>query len=136
CSCPGPGDLIGDPLWAVLIPPQLKRFRELTRLADAAMTVARIHQVRPPDLRWPRRTDRHRRPDHRDPGLGDRPGRPPILGFRSRRMGHRAVAPAPSRVLPAVGDGLAGVRRGPPPRPGPGAAGDRVPAAAGPGPAR
>jgi aminoglycoside phosphotransferase (APT) family kinase protein len=32
-----PGDLIGDPLWAVLIPPRLARFRELTGLGDAAL---------------------------------------------------------------------------------------------------
>ena len=33
-----PGDVIGDPLWAVLIPPRLARFRELTGLGDAAIT--------------------------------------------------------------------------------------------------
>jgi aminoglycoside phosphotransferase (APT) family kinase protein len=38
-----PGDLIGDPpigdpLWAVLIPPRLARFRELAGLGDAALT--------------------------------------------------------------------------------------------------
>lgn len=31
-------DLIGDPLWAVLIPPRLERFRALTGLGDAALT--------------------------------------------------------------------------------------------------
>ena len=33
-----PADLIGDPLWAVLIPPRLERFRELTGLGEAALT--------------------------------------------------------------------------------------------------
>jgi aminoglycoside phosphotransferase (APT) family kinase protein len=145
---------VGDPLWAVLIPPRLARFRELTGLGDAALTadftgfnkyvllagervflfprqqenvawfehelavyraladggftlapqvrgqwrddsvypfpfaevtrlagvppadltalfgslgqaVARIHQVPAPDLAWPRRIDRHRRPAYR-----------------------------------------------------------------------
>jgi aminoglycoside phosphotransferase (APT) family kinase protein len=149
-----PGDLIGDPLWAVLIPPRLTRFREVTGLGDAQITVdfngfnkyvllagdwvflfprehenvewfehelavyralaaggftlaprvrgewrdeavypfpfaevtrltgtqpddlaalfgplgaimGRIHQVPPPDLRWPRRIERHRRPAYR-----------------------------------------------------------------------
>ncbi len=149
-----PGDLIGDPLWAVLIPPRLARFRRLAGLGDTALTtdltgfnkyvllagervflfpreqenvawfehelavcqaltaagfdlaprvhhrwrdqdiypypfaevtrltgtrpadpaalfgplgrvLARIHQVRPPDLAWPRRPGRHQRPDHR-----------------------------------------------------------------------
>ena len=159
CSWLVPGDLIGEPpigdaLWAVLIPPRLERFREVTGLGDAAITadftgwnkyvllagdrvflfpreaenvewfehelavdralaaggftlapqvrsqwqdedvypfpfaevtrlngqrpedlaglfgplgavVARIHQVRPPDLRWPRRIARHQRPAYR-----------------------------------------------------------------------
>ena len=284
CSWPVPADLIGDPLWAVLIPPRLERFRELTGLGEAALTadftgwnkyvllagdrvflfprepanlewfghelavyraltaggfalapqvrgqwrdeevypfpfaevtrltggrpddlaalfgplgavLARIHQVPPPDLPWPRRIARHQRPayrwlhraldpatsadaaaeaarrldrpgqlslwrrrlgvaaghghvlvhgdihehqvlvterrDHRDPGLGDGPGRSPVLGLRSGRVGHRAVAPATSRVLQAVGHGLAGVRGGARNRPGPSAAGDGVPAAPG-----
>jgi aminoglycoside phosphotransferase (APT) family kinase protein len=121
-------ELIGDPLWAVLIPPRLERFRRLAGLGDAALTpdfngwnkhvllaadrvflfprepanvewfehelavfralaaggfelapqvrgqwrvgplgrmVARIHQVPPPDLRWPRRIERHQRPAYR-----------------------------------------------------------------------
>ena len=33
-----PADLIGDPLWAVLIPPRLERFRALTGLGEAALT--------------------------------------------------------------------------------------------------
>jgi aminoglycoside phosphotransferase (APT) family kinase protein len=33
-----PGDLIGDPLWAVLIPPRLARFRDLTGLVEATLT--------------------------------------------------------------------------------------------------
>jgi aminoglycoside phosphotransferase (APT) family kinase protein len=33
-----PGDLIGDPLWAVLIPPRLERFRRLAGLGDTALT--------------------------------------------------------------------------------------------------
>src|SRR6201996_4452383 len=33
-----PRDLIGDPLWAVLIPPRLARFRRLAGLGDAALT--------------------------------------------------------------------------------------------------
>ncbi len=31
------GDLIGDPLWAVLIPPRLERFREITGLGGARL---------------------------------------------------------------------------------------------------
>jgi aminoglycoside phosphotransferase (APT) family kinase protein len=273
---------IGDAVWAVLIPPRLERFRELTGLGDAALTadftgwnkyvllagdrvflfprepanlewfghelavyraltaggfalapqvrgqwrdeevyplpfaevtrltggrpddlaplfgplgavLARIHQVPPPDLPWPRRIARDQRPAYRwlhralDPATSanaaaeaarrlDRPGQlalwrrrlgvaaahGPVLvhgdihehqllvtggeitgildwetarvdhafwDFRSGRMGHRAVAAAPSRVLTAVDHGLAGVRRGARNRPGPGAAGDGVPAA-------
>ena len=33
-----PGDLIGDPLWAVLIPPRLERFRDLTGLGGDTVT--------------------------------------------------------------------------------------------------
>ncbi len=33
-----PGDLNGDPLWAVLIPPRLERFRQLAGLGDAPLT--------------------------------------------------------------------------------------------------
>jgi aminoglycoside phosphotransferase (APT) family kinase protein len=31
--------IVGDPVWAVLIPPRLERFRQLTGLGDAALTV-------------------------------------------------------------------------------------------------
>ncbi|HEX4257364.1 MAG TPA: aminoglycoside phosphotransferase family protein [Streptosporangiaceae bacterium] len=34
-----PGDLIGDPLWAVLIPPRLERFRSLAGLGEADLAV-------------------------------------------------------------------------------------------------
>jgi aminoglycoside phosphotransferase (APT) family kinase protein len=34
-----PGDLVGDPLWAVLIPPRLARFRRLAGLGDTALTL-------------------------------------------------------------------------------------------------
>jgi aminoglycoside phosphotransferase (APT) family kinase protein len=194
-----PGDLIGDPLWAVLIPPRLARFRELAGLGDAAITVdftgwnkyvllagdrvflfpreaenvewfehelavyrtleaggftlaprvrrqwrdeavypfpfaevsrlagqrpddpaarfgplgavvARIHQVPPPDLRWPRRIARHQRPAYRwlhralDPATSaeaateaarrlDRPGQ------RARWRSRLAAAAALSPVL-------------------------------------
>jgi aminoglycoside phosphotransferase (APT) family kinase protein len=33
-----PGELIGDPLWAVLIPPRLERFRRLAGLGGTALT--------------------------------------------------------------------------------------------------
>jgi Phosphotransferase enzyme family len=169
--------LIGDPLWAVLIPPRLERFRALAGLGDAALTadftgwnkyvllagdrvflfprepanlewfehelavyralnaggftlapqvrgqwrdeevypfpfaeVARIHQVPPPDLPWPRRIARHQRPAYRwlhralDPATSadaaaeaarrlDRPGQ---LALWRRRLG---VAAAHGHVL-------------------------------------
>jgi len=44
---------------------------------------------------------------HRHPRLGDGTYRPPLLGFRSHRVGYRSLASAPPRVFPVVVGGVA-----------------------------
>src|SRR5580693_2734804 len=50
-----------------------------------------------------------RRPVDRHHRLGDGPGRPPVLGFRSWRVGYRAVAAPPPRLQRPMGAGVARV---------------------------
>ena len=62
----------------------------------------------PGPRRHSRRPDAcRRRPADRHHGLGDGPGRPPVLGLRSWPVGHRAVAAPPPRFQRPVGAGVA-----------------------------
>ena len=73
----------------------------LASAAQLAPVGRRRHSRRPVACRR-RAVDRHHR-------LGDGPGRPPVLGFRSRRVGYRAVAAPPPRLQRPVGARVARV---------------------------